>query len=85
MESKSGMRKRVRTPPTSTTLLASRGKPALRQATSLYQLLDTHFDILKRLWEERFERRYGFWQAFWDTAAWAEGRGDIWAVDVVYK
>ncbi len=38
------------------------------RATSLYQLLDTHFETIKRLWEERFECRYGFWQAYWDSA-----------------
>jgi hypothetical protein len=60
-------------------------RPRNPRAAPLYQLLETHFETLKRQWEERFERRYGFGQAFWDTAAWAEGRGDIWAVDVVYK
>jgi hypothetical protein len=33
-------------------------RPRQPQATCLYQLLDTHFENLKRLWEERFERRY---------------------------
>lgn len=36
-------------------------RPRNPRATSLYQILDTHFETLKRLWEERFERRYGFW------------------------
>ena len=35
IESTSGMRKLVRTPPMSTTLLASRGKPWRRQPTSV--------------------------------------------------
>ena len=43
-------------------------RPRNPRASSLYQLLDTHFETLKRLWEKRFERRYGFWRAFWDTA-----------------
>jgi len=38
------------------------------RATSLFQLLDTHFDELKALWEQRFERRFGFWRDFYDTA-----------------
>ena len=32
------------------------------RGTSLYQLLEAHFETLKGLWEERFERRYGFWR-----------------------
>jgi len=38
------------------------------RATSLYPLLETHFETLKRIWEERFEPRYGFWRVYWDTA-----------------
>ena len=38
------------------------------RATSLYQLLDVHYETVKGLWEERFEQRYGFWRGFWDTA-----------------
>jgi hypothetical protein len=38
------------------------------RATSLYQLLDTYYERLKDSWEERFERRYGFWRGFYDTA-----------------
>jgi hypothetical protein len=43
-------------------------RPRNPRASSLYQLLDTHFETLKRLWEERFEQRYGFWRPFWDPA-----------------
>jgi hypothetical protein len=43
-------------------------RPRNPRATSLYQLLETHFETLKRQWEARFENRYGFWRAFWDTA-----------------
>jgi hypothetical protein len=43
-------------------------RPRNPRATPLYQLLETHFETLKRQWEERFERRYGFWRAFWNTA-----------------
>jgi Transposase zinc-binding domain/Putative transposase len=43
-------------------------RPRNPRATSLYQLLETHFETLKRLWEERFERRYGFWKGYWDSA-----------------
>ncbi len=43
-------------------------RPRNPRATYLYQLLDTHFETLKRLWEERFENRYGFWRGFYETA-----------------
>jgi len=43
-------------------------RPRSPRASSLYQLVETHFETLKRLWEERFERRYGFWQGYWDSA-----------------
>ena len=38
------------------------------RASSLYQLLDSHYETVKSLWEERFERRYGFWRGLYDTA-----------------
>ena len=38
------------------------------RATALYQLLEAHYETVKGLWEERFERRYGFWRGFYDTA-----------------
>jgi hypothetical protein len=42
-------------------------RPRDPRQSSLFQLLETHFETLKRLWAERFERRYGFWRAFWDS------------------
>ena len=45
-----------------------RYRPRNPRATSLYQLLETHYDTVKGLWEERSERRYGFWRGFYDTA-----------------
>ena len=45
--------------------------PAYRRrnprATSLYQLLDVHYETVKGVWEERFERRYGFWRGLYDA------------------
>jgi len=35
-------------------------------ATSLYRLFETHFDEVRGQWEERFERRCGFWRGFVD-------------------
>ena len=46
-------------------------RPRNPRATSPYQLLVTHFETLKRMWEaygRRFERRYGFWKTYWDSA-----------------
>mgnify|MGYP001826475941 CR=1 FL=1 len=36
------------------------------RATPLYRLVEEHFDEVKGQWEERFERRYGFWRGFID-------------------
>jgi hypothetical protein len=43
-------------------------RPRQPRATSLYQLLNKHYETVKGLWEERFERRYGFWRGYWDKA-----------------
>lgn len=45
-----------------------RYRPRNPRATPLYQLLETHFETVKGNWEERFERRYGFWRGYYDTA-----------------
>jgi len=36
------------------------------RATSLYRLFETHIDEVRGQWEERFERRFGFWRGFVD-------------------
>jgi len=36
------------------------------RATSLYRLFETHFEEVRGQWEERFERRFGFWRGFVD-------------------
>jgi hypothetical protein len=33
----------------------------------LYQLLETYYEQVKGLWEDRFEKKYGFWRGFVDT------------------
>lgn len=43
-------------------------RPRNPRASSLYQLLDAHYEKLKTSWEERFDRRFGFWRGFYDTA-----------------
>jgi len=36
------------------------------QSTPLYFLVDSLYDKVKAVWEDRFERVYGFWRAFLD-------------------
>ena len=36
------------------------------RATPLYRLFETHFEEVRGQWEERFERRFGFWRGFVD-------------------
>jgi hypothetical protein len=43
-------------------------RPRNPRASSLYQLLDSHYESVKSLWEERFEGRYGFWRGLCDGA-----------------
>ena len=42
--------------------------PRNPRAGALCQLLESCYETVKGLWEERFERRYGFWKGFYDTA-----------------
>jgi len=41
-------------------------RPRQARAALLYQLLEAYYDDVKVLWEERFEKRYGFWRGFVD-------------------
>jgi len=42
-------------------------RPRNARATPLYQLLEAYYEDVKAVWEERFERKYGFWRGFIDT------------------
>ncbi len=33
----------------------------------MYQLLEVYYEDVKAIWEERFEKKYGFWRGFVDT------------------
>jgi len=46
-----------------------RYRPRNPSLSSLYQLLEAHYESVKSVWEDRFERRYGFWRGLYDTAA----------------
>jgi len=42
-------------------------RPRNARASPLYQLLETYYEEVKAIWEQRFERKYGFWRGFVDT------------------
>jgi hypothetical protein len=37
-------------------------RPRNAQASPRYRLVEDHFDELERVWDERYERQYGFWR-----------------------
>ncbi len=41
-------------------------RPRQPWKTPLYQLLDTHYDHVKWIWDDRFEKIYGRWRGFVD-------------------
>ncbi len=45
-----------------------RYRPRNPRLSSLYQLLESQYESVKSVWEDRFERRYGFWRGLYDTA-----------------
>ena len=42
-------------------------RPRQARQTPLYQLLETYYEDVKALWEERFEKSYGYWRGFVDA------------------
>jgi len=42
-------------------------RPRNVRATPLYQLLETYYEDVKAIWEERFQTKYGFWRGFVDS------------------
>ena len=57
------MERAVASPEIPTPLLYRQRQP---RATFLYQLLEAYFDDVKALWDEHFEKSYGFWRGFVD-------------------
>ena len=43
-------------------------KPRRPSQSPLYALLESLYERVKLVWEERFEKRYGFWKGLWDSA-----------------
>ncbi|MGH9381705.1 MAG: transposase zinc-binding domain-containing protein [Thermoanaerobaculia bacterium] len=46
-------------------------RPRKPRASPLYQLVESCYDEVKGTWEERFERRYGFWRGAIEEAVFA--------------
>ncbi len=42
-------------------------RPRNARASPLYQLLEAYYEDVKAVWEERFEKEYGYWRGFVDT------------------
>ena len=45
-------------------------KPRQPRKTALYQLMEAHYEDVKAVWEDRFEKAYGRWRGFIDHAVW---------------
>jgi len=41
-------------------------RPRNPRATALFQLVEAHYDHVKALWEDRFEKTHGRWRGFTD-------------------
>jgi len=41
-------------------------RPRRPRASPLYRLVEAHYDEVKGQWEERYQRRCGFWRGFVD-------------------
>jgi len=41
-------------------------RPRNVRATPLYQFLEAYYEDVKAIWEERFQKKYGFWRGFVD-------------------
>ena len=42
-------------------------RPRNARASPLYQLLETYYEDFKAIWEDRFQKKFGFWRGFVDT------------------
>ena len=42
-------------------------QPRMPRNSVLYQLIETYYEDVKALWEERFEKSYGYWRGFVDA------------------
>lgn len=42
-------------------------RPRQARAAPLYQLFEAHYEDVKAVWEERFEKAYGLWRGFVDS------------------
>ena len=44
-------------------------RPRNPSATPLFQLAEAHYEDVKSVWEDRFEKTHGRWRGFTDTVA----------------
>jgi len=44
--------------------------PRNPQASSYYQLVNRHFEDLEGIWEDRYEKRYGYWRGHITKVIW---------------
>ena len=42
-------------------------RPRQARTTPLYQLLESYYEEVKTIWEDRFEKNYGYWRGFIDA------------------
>ncbi len=42
-------------------------RPRNARASPLFQLFENYYEDVKAVWEERFEKKFGFWRGFVDT------------------
>ena len=42
-------------------------RPRNARASPLYQLFETYYEDVKAVWEDRFQKKFGFWRGFVDT------------------
>ena len=63
-----GCQQTLTLPPSCRTLEPPRlYRPRNARASPLYQLLETYYEEVKAIWEQRFEKQYGFWRGFVDA------------------
>ena len=45
-------------------------RPRHARKTPLYQLVEKHYEDVKAVWDDRFEKEYGRWRGFIDNVVW---------------
>ena len=45
-------------------------QPRQARKTPLYQLVEKHYEDVKAVWDDRFEKKFGKWRGFIDNVVW---------------